>query len=141
VNPARTIVFDNEAVQALADPAHPKHRRVMAAVQVAAGRNLRRAGSVALVVPITVQVEAGWDRRQPRSAAINRLRMVRPGLDGPTADEAAEVVTAIGVTPADAHIAVTLKSTATPHSVLTSDESDIRGVADHVGARVVVVTV
>jgi hypothetical protein len=28
---ARTVVMDNEAVQALADPAHHKHRRVLAA--------------------------------------------------------------------------------------------------------------
>ena len=141
MNTARTIVFDNEAVQAMADPAHPKHRRVMAAVQAAAGRNLRRAGSVSLVVPTTVQVEAGWDRRRPRRAALNRLRVTRPRLDGQTADEAAEVVSAVGVTPAHAHLAVTLKSTAPPHAVLTSDASDIRPVADHVGARVTVVTI
>jgi len=141
VNAARTVVLDNEAVQALADPTHAKHRRVMAAVEVVAGRNLRRAGSVSIVVPTTVQVEAGWDRRQPRGAALNRLRLARPVLDGHGADVAAEVVSAIGVTPADAHVAVTLQATGAPHAVLTSDEPDIRRVADHVGVRVAVVAV
>ena len=57
----RTVVLDNEAVQALADPAHRKHRRVLAVVEAVAARHLRRSGSVRLVVPTSVRVEAGWD--------------------------------------------------------------------------------
>ena len=141
MNAARTVILDNEAVQALADPAHHKHRRVLAAVQATASRNLRHAGSISLVVPTTVQVEAGWGRQQPRHAALNRLRISRPGLDGRTADNAAEVVSSTGVTPADAHITVTLKATTAPHAVITSNEPDIRRGANHVGISVVIVRV
>ena len=138
---ARTVLLDNEAVQALADPDHHKHRRVLAVVEAAAQRNLRRAGAVSIVVPITVQVEAGWDRAEPRTAALNRLRVERTALDGSAADHAARVVTATAVTPADAHLAATLRTTAGPHAVLTSDEPDVRRAADRVGVPVTVVTV
>ena len=133
---ARTVVLDNEAVQALRDPAHAEHRRVLALVEATAHRNLRRAGSVRLVVPTTVQVEAGWERTRRRSAAINRLRADRPPLDGPAADRAAGVVAAIGVSPPDAHIGVTLATTPGPHAVVTCDVDDLRAVAGHLGVPV-----
>ena len=141
MTPARTVVLDNEAVQALADPAHRKHRRVLAVIEAAASRNLRRAGSVSLVVPTAVQVEAGWNRRGPRTAALNRLRADRPELTRPTADTAADVAATLGVSVADAHLAVSLKATPGPHTVLTSDEQDVRRGADHFGVTVTVVSV
>lgn len=141
MKPARTVVLDNEAVQALADPDHAKHRRVLATVEAAASRNLRRAGSVSLVVPAAVQVEAGWDRKQPRTAALNRLRADRPPLTGAGADDAADVVSTLGVSVADAHLAATLASTPGPHAVMTSDEPDVRRGADHVGVPVTVVRI
>jgi predicted nucleic acid-binding protein len=141
VNQARTIVLDNEAVQALADPDHGKHRRVLAAIEAAASRNLRRAGSVSLVVPTAVQVEAGWDRKQPRAAALNRLRAERPALAGDIADNAAEVASTTGVSVADAHLVATLASTPGPHAVITSDEPDVLRGADHVGITVTVVRI
>ena len=138
---ARTVVLDNEAVQALAEPDHAKHRRVLAMVEATAGRNLRRAGTVSLVVPAAVQVEAGWDRKQRRTAALNRLRADRPPLAGAVADEAADVVATLGVSVADAHLAATLASTPGPHAVMTSAEPDVRRGADHVGVDVTVVRV
>lgn len=141
MKPARTVILDNEAVQALADPDHAKHRRIMAAVEAAARRNLRRAGSVSLVVPAAVQVEAGWSRRQPHAAPLNRLRADRPHLAGAVADAAADVVSALGVSVADAHLAATLASTPGPHAVVTSDGPDVRRGADHVGVTVTVVRV
>lgn len=141
MKPARTVVLDNEAVQALADPDHTKHRRVLATVEAAASRNLRRAGSVSLVVPAAVQVEAGWDRKQPRTAALNRLRADRPSLAGAVADAAADVVSTLGVSVADAHLAATLASTPGPHAVVTSDEPDVRRGADRVGVSIIVVKV
>ena len=140
MKPARTVVLDNEAVQALADPSHHKHRRVLAVVEAVASRNLRRAGLVTLAVPTTVQVEAGWNRRLPAAAALNRLRVDRPPLDGATADSAAGIVSALGVSPADAHLTVTLKASAGPHAVITSDQHDVRRGADHVGVDVTIVT-
>jgi predicted nucleic acid-binding protein len=141
VKPARTVVLDNEAVQALADPDHTKHRRVLATVEAAASRNLRRAGSVSLVVPAAVQVEAGWDRKHPRTAALNRLRADRTPLAGAVADDAADVVSTLAVSVADAHLAATLASTPGPHAVVTSDEPDVRRGADHIGVPIIVVRV
>ena len=138
---ARTLVVDNEAVQALVDATHRKHRRVLAAVEVTAARNLRRAGSVRLVVPTAVRVEAGWDRRARRSAAINRLRVEDIPLDRHAADTAAAVVAALGVSVADAHLASVLRTTPGPHAVLTSDRADVRRIAAHVGAAVNIVVV
>ena len=57
---SQVVLLDNEAVQALEDPTHPKHRRVVAQAQVVAQRK-RRAASIEVVVPTAVRVEAGWD--------------------------------------------------------------------------------
>jgi hypothetical protein len=138
---ARTVVLDNEAVQALADPAHRKHRRVLAAVEAAAARNLRRAGSVRLVVPTCVRVEAGWNRQAPRAATINRLRVHDVPLDSGAADRAASVRLALAVSVADAHVGAVLDATAGPHAVLTSDVDDLRRIAEHLGVELNIVNV
>lgn len=137
----QTVVLDNEAVQALIDVAHRTHRRVLAVVEATSARNLLRAGSVRLVVPAAVRVEAGWDRRAKRSAAINRLRIDDHALDRQAADTAADTVTALGVSVADAHLASVLTSTPGPHAVLTSDGADVRRIASHVRRSVNVVLV
>ena len=138
---ARTVILDNEAVQALVDVTHGKHRRVLAAVEVTAARNLRQAASVRLVVPTAVRVEAGWDRRARRSGAINRLRLDDSPLDRSAADTAAEVVSALGVSVADAHLGAVLSATPGPHAVMTSDQRDARRIAAHVGGTVNIVLV
>lgn len=138
---ARAIVLDNEAVQALADPRHRKHRRVLAVVEALAARNLRRAGSARLVVPTAVRVEAGWDRRAAGAATLNRLRTEDAPLDTVTADRAARVRTALEVSVADAHIAASLQATTGPHAVLTSDTDDIHRIALHLGIAITVVPV
>jgi hypothetical protein len=134
----RTVVLDNEAIQALVDVAHHQHRRVLAAVEATAARNLRRAGTVQLVVPTAVRVEAGWDRRARQSAAINRLRASDSPLDRPAADRAADVVTALGVSVADAHLGSLLATTPGPPTVRTSDEADVRRISGHIGTPVTV---
>jgi len=141
VTQARTVVLDNEAVQALADPAHRKHRRVIAVVEAVAARNLRRAGSVRLVVPTAVRVEACWSRQSPGGATLNRLRVGDDPLDGGAADRAAAVRSALAVSVADAHLAATLAVAAGPHAVLTSDAGDVRRIAEHLGVRLTIVTV
>ncbi|MGH3318755.1 MAG: hypothetical protein ACRDN9_01015 [Streptosporangiaceae bacterium] len=138
---ARTVLFDNEAVQALADPVHRKHRRVLAMVEAVAARNLRRAGSVRLVVPTAVRVEAGWDRRAAKAAGLNRLRVDEVPLDTARADRAARVRTALGVSVADAHLAASLRATLGPHAVLTSDTGDARRIPEHLGIAATVVPV
>lgn len=125
----RTVVLENEAVQALSDPAHRKHRRVLAVIEAVTARNLRRVGSAQLVVPTAVRVEAGWDKRTPRAAAINRLRIDDMPLDTAAADCAARMRAQLGVSVADAHLAAVLDSTGGPHAVITSDTDDVRRIA------------
>lgn len=133
MSPARTVVLDNEAVQALIDPAGAKHRRVLAVVEAVAARNLRLAGSVRLAVPTAVRVEAGWDRASARAAPINRLRLDDMALDAPAADRAARARSALGISVADAHLGAVLAVTPAPHAVLTSDVADMRRITGHLG--------
>jgi hypothetical protein len=141
VKQARTIAFDNEAVQALADPAHRKHRRVLAVIEAVAARNLRRAGSARLVVPTAIRVEAGWDKHDKRAAPINRLRIGDLPLDTAAADHAARVRAALAVSVADAHLAAVLGSTVGPHAVVTSDMQDVSRIAAHLDVAVNIVGV
>jgi hypothetical protein len=128
---AKTVILDNEAVQVLGDIGHPKHRRILAALQAVAGRNRRKAGSAKLVVPTCVRVEAGWIRQAAGGAAINRLRAEDAPLDAASADRAAGVRADLGVSVTDAHLAAVLDVTAGPHAVLTSDVDDLRRIAHH----------
>lgn len=134
----RVLVLDNEAVQALLDPEHRGHRRAVTAVQAAVARTLRGTPPVRLVVPTAVRVEAGWDRREPQTAPINRLRAIDAVLDGPAADRAAAIRRVLRVSVADAHLGVTLP-VAEPSTVLTSDVDDIRRIAAHLGLAVTVI--
>lgn len=133
----RTVIFDNVAVQALVDVDHGKHRQVLAIVEAVAARNLRRSGSVGLVAPVAVRVEAGWDRRTPRAAAIDRLRIRHEVLDGQAGDFAAAARNAVDLSVADAHIAAFLETTAAPHAVVTSDHGDLRRIASRLAIDVV----
>lgn len=125
----RTIVFDNEAVQALADPHHPKHRRALAHVE-GIRTDRRRKTVVAAVVPTSVRVEAGWDRTDPSAAAINRWRLTDDPLDTRRADQATAIRSASGVSVVDAHLAATaLARAGDPVVVVTSDTGDLRAIA------------
>lgn len=134
----RMVVLDIEAVQALLDPGHRRHRRAVAVVQAGVGRNLRRRRSVRLAVPTAVRVEAGWDRRDRGAAAINRLGADDIALDGPAADHAAAIRTALNVSVADAHVGAAL-SAPEPVAVVTSDVDDIRRIAAHLDLTVNIV--
>ena len=132
----RTAVLDNEAVQALTDVRHRKHRRALAALEVVASGNLRKAGSVRLVVPAAVRVEAGWDRRRPEAAVINRFRADEEVLGGEVADRAASLRNALNLSVADAHLGAVVEAAGRPVAVLTSDPVDVRRIAAHVSAVV-----
>ncbi|HUP84142.1 MAG TPA: hypothetical protein VM143_00620 [Acidimicrobiales bacterium] len=135
----RTIVLDNEAVQALASQSHPKHRRVAAHLEGATTRR-RRGRPVELVVPTAVRVEAGWDRSQPGSALLNRFRVRDHALDGSTADVAASIVAATVTNVADAHIGAAVRSlTSTDVVVLSSDPVDMARVCTPRPVRVVAI--
>jgi uncharacterized protein (DUF1778 family) len=125
----RALVLDNEAVQALRDEHHPKHRQVLAHLAGIVGRR-RRGHEVSAAVPTSVRVEAGWDRTQPEAAAINRLRVVDYALDAATANVAAAIADRLAVSVADAHVGAVIRSL--PHDevvALTSDPDDIARVA------------
>jgi len=137
VGPVSTVVLDNEAVQALADPAHPKRNRVLAHLEAVATDRRRRLAKL-LVVPVTVRVEAGWDRTDPRRSSVNHLTVRDHFLDPATTDQAAQIIRRTGITPADAHVAVAAL-TAAPGDVvvLTSDIPDIARATDSRPVRVV----
>lgn len=123
---SRLVVLDNEAVQALKDPAHSKHRRVVSQVQVVTSRK-RRAAAIEIAVPTAVRVEAGWERTSPAWAFPNRLRIADVPLDTAHADVAAAIRDRTGISVTDAHIgAVVSSSLAAQVTVVTSDPADMR---------------
>jgi predicted nucleic acid-binding protein len=123
------VILDNEAIQALASPAHRKHRQALAYVQVIASRK-RRATDIQSVVPTTVRVEAGWDRTSPAWAFLNRLRITDSPLDPAATNTAAAIRAWSGVSVADAHIGAVIGSTqAAQIAVVTSDPADMRRIA------------
>lgn len=136
----RTVVLDNEAVQALRATGHPKHAHVVAHVQVVAQRK-RKAIPLEVVVPAAVRAEAGWDRRAPAAALINQLRISDVPLDSTNANVAAELVTRLGVSVADAHVGATVQAVAGRGSVtiITSDPKDMAAVVDPVPATIVTI--
>lgn len=123
------VILDNEAIQALASPAHRKHRQALAYVQVIASRK-RRPTDIQTVVPTTVRVEAGWDRSSPAGAFLNRLRITDTPLDPAAANTAAAILIRSGVSVADAHIGAVIGSAqAARITVVTSDPADMRRIA------------
>ena len=122
------VVLDNEAVQALASPHHPKHHRVLGYVELVERRK-RRAASVSVLAPTAVRVEAGWDRNSPQWTFINRLRIVDVLLDAVCANKAAAMRERAQVSVADAHIGATVQAAPEDEiTVITSDPEDIRRV-------------
>lgn len=132
----RLVVLDNEAVQALASPRHPKHQRVLGHME-AVERRKRRAAAISLLVPAAVRVEAGWDRASPQWAFLNRLRITDVPLDAAHANAAAAIHEQAQVSVADAHIGATVQSAPNADiTVVPGDPADIRKVA---GDRLVTV--
>jgi predicted nucleic acid-binding protein len=125
----RLIVLDNEACQALADPAHRKHRQVVSLAQVVASRK-RRAAAIGVVVPTAVRVEAGWDRTSRAWGFPNRLRIADSPLDPVSANGAAAIRHLTKVSVADAHLGAVIQAApASQVTVITTDPRDMRTVA------------
>ena len=123
---SQLVLRDNEAVQVLSNPAHPKHQRIVSQVQVIAGRK-RRAAALGLAVPTAVRVEAGWDRTAPEWAFASHLRIADIPLDAAHANVAAAIGGRPRVSVADAHLGAAIRSAAADHiTVVTSDPGDIR---------------
>jgi hypothetical protein len=127
---SRLVLLDNEAVQALRDPAHRKHRRVVGEVEFAFKRAVRTL-RVRVAVPAAVRVEAGWDRTAPAWAFINRFPIADIPLDTTHADAAAGIAKRTGVSVADAHLGAAIQGAAGDQvMVLTSDPGDMRRAAE-----------
>ena len=132
--PAAVVVLDNEAVQALADVHHGKHRRALSFIEVTNQRSGQRGPSVAVVVPVAVRVEAGWDRTAPSAAALNRISRSRDVvLDAAAADRAARIREDTGVSVVDATVAQAAEASARPVAILTSDSKDMHRLAALIG--------
>jgi predicted nucleic acid-binding protein len=126
----RIVLLDNEAVQALRDPAHRKHRHVIREVLVT-GVRTAQATPIQVAVPTAVRVEAGWDRTAAAWAFINRLGIVDVPLDAGRADTAAGIAKRTGVSVADAHLGAAIQAAGTDQvTVITSDPGDMRKVAE-----------
>ena len=135
----RLVLLDNEAVQALADPAHRKHRHVLDELRIVASRTTRGV-RIGVAVPTTVRVEAGWDRASSAWALVNRLRIADVPLSAEHADAAAGIRKRTGVSVADAHLGSAIRNAAQRHvTVITSDPRDMRVVAE--GKRIDVVAI
>ena len=135
----RAVLLDNEAVCALRDVTHAKHRMVLAHLEAVAARR-RRGADVRVLVPTAVRVEAGWDRKRPSAAAINRFRVHDQPLDGSTANTAASLVAKLSVSVADAHIGAVVQALRDDEIVaLTSDPRDVRRVCSPTQVRTILV--
>ena len=133
------VVLDCEAVQALRDPGHPKHRQVVSQAQVVASRK-RRAVAIQMVVPTAVRVEAGWDRTSPAWVFPNRLRIADSLLDTVSANTAAGIRDQTGVSVADSHLGTVIQSVSDGQiTVVTSDPGDMRRVAGDKNITVVAI--
>jgi predicted nucleic acid-binding protein len=127
---SRVVLLDNEAVQALADPAHHKHRRAVSYTLNVVKRKVR-AIPISVAVPAAVRVEAGWDRLAPAWAFVNRLRIADIPLDASDANAAAAIRNRTGVSVADAHLGAAIQNAESDHvTVITSDPHDMRKVAE-----------
>jgi hypothetical protein len=135
-----TLVLDKEAVQALADVQHRQHRRAVAFIEVANQRSGGRRQPLAVVVPVAVRVEAGWDRSAPQAAFLNRISRARDvALDSRGANRATQLRHAAGVSVVDATLGHAAEVVAAPVAILTSDLSDMGRVAGLMAADVRVV--
>ena len=126
-------MLDNDAVQALADVHHRKHRRALAFVEVANQRSARRRGARAVLVPVAVRVEAGWDRSGPGAALLNRISRARDvALDTHAANRAAELREQTGVSVVDATVGQASEAASGPIAIITSDPSDMKRLASRI---------
>lgn len=133
------ILLDSEAVNALAHRSHPKHAKVVSQAQLIATRRTRRH-EFNVAVPVSVRVEAGWDRAASEWTFANRFRIADIALDGAAVDAAARIRARTGASVTDAHLGAAIQLAAADHvTVITSDPGDMRAVAS--GTRIVVIPI
>ena len=138
-----TVVLDNEAVEALADVRHPKHRTVLALLEVTNQRRSRKA-QVRVAVPTAVRIEAGWDRNDPSSAHMNRIsRAVDVNLNTAVANRCVRLRRLVpDASVVDVAVAQAAETAAQqPVTIITSDSQDMTSLTGHLDIRVVVTVI
>lgn len=127
------MVLDNEALQALADLRHPKHR-VMLEKIAAVKYESARGASVRVVTPTAVRVEALVSRQTAGTAALGRFNVQDIALDSTRADRCVALAAAATATAVDATVAEVAESEARTRqvSVYTSDVGDLHRLAEQV---------
>lgn len=130
---AASLVLDNEALQALADLRHPKHR-VMLEKIAAVKYESARGASVRVVTPTAVRVEALVSRQSTGTASLGRFHVQDIALDATRADRCIALAGAASATAVDATVAETAESEARTRrvSVCTSDVEDLARLTAHV---------
>jgi hypothetical protein len=84
---------------------------------------------VALVVPVAVRIEAGWDRVAARAALINRLHIDDVELRGDRVDRAVRLARQAGVSVVDATVGEAALAIDGRVAIVTSDAGDMRRLA------------
>ncbi len=113
------VVLDNEAVQAVADPQHPKHRRLTAALRAA------RTDQARVLVPLAVRVEAAVLRDSPTTTSLGRLKVEDVPLSSPRADRAIELAVGLTASAVDATVAQCAEEHAAAGARVTVYTSDV----------------
>lgn len=133
-----TLILDCEAVQALHDPDHPKHSRATDYIAANAIRGRRSAPSaLRVVVPVTVRIEAGWDRSAPTANNVNRLAKAQDAAClGADANNAVQLRTSLPqLSVVDATIGAVAASSPPPVRILTSDFDDMSALLGHLAVH------
>lgn len=127
------MVLDNEAVQALANLRHLKHR-VMLEKLAAVKYESARGASVRVVTPTAVRVEALVSRQSAGTASLGRFHVQDIALDAARADRCVALAHAASATAVDATVAEAAESEARTRrvSVCTSDVEDLARLMSHV---------
>lgn len=137
-----SFVLDNEAVQALLNPHHPKHVRTAAALDMRNRRKRKGAVAAEILVPTAVRVEAGWDRSSQQAMLINRMTAARDVELGPAAaDRATQLRLIADVSVVDATVAQAAEAARKPAVIVTSDAEDMTRLAGVVHGEVRVLRV
>lgn len=127
------LVLDNEALQALGDRRHAKHRVMLEKIAAVAYES-RRGASVRVVTPTVVRVEALISRRASETATLGRFKVQDITLDSTRADRCVVLAAAATATAVDATVAEAAESEARTRrvSVYTSDVADLTRLVGHV---------
>ena len=110
---SRLLVLDNEAVQAVRDPGHRRHRHAVALLEASVGGGRRRGGLCRWSPP--PYASRPGDRSAPHAAAVDRLQTIDVPLDAAHADRAAVLRGVLGASVTDAHLGATVAGPGTHH--------------------------